>query len=325
MVDRPHPVPAARMYTLKQLEAFYWSATLGSFNASSNRLHTTQSAIAKRVGELESFAGMPLFERQSRRLVLTQQGHKLLVMAREMLELNQRIVQSIGDPSSLEGVVRLGVTELVGLTWLATLIDEMNRRYPNVQLMPEIDGGLTLYERLQRDELDLAFMPGPFWSYEYDSTPLGSVRNVWMASPDIDIELGRALTPHDLAPYPVISQPPNSALSHIYDVWFAEQGMSVKRVFTCNNLGVTAQLTALGMGISYLPDAYFAPVVARGVLRRLDVQPDLPPIHYYSVCKKHFMTPLLSMLVDVACEVARFDIAGGTSRRQGGTPSEASP
>ncbi|KAG1252054.1 hypothetical protein G6F65_018085 [Rhizopus arrhizus] len=58
----------AAMYTLKQLEAFYWSSELGSFSASSRKLHTTQSAVAKRVGELEAFAGSPLFERRAKKL-----------------------------------------------------------------------------------------------------------------------------------------------------------------------------------------------------------------------------------------------------------------
>ncbi len=50
-----HFTSTAAMYTLKQLEAFYWSSELGSFSASSRKLHTTQSAVAKRVGELEAF------------------------------------------------------------------------------------------------------------------------------------------------------------------------------------------------------------------------------------------------------------------------------
>ncbi|MFP3741188.1 LysR substrate-binding domain-containing protein, partial [Burkholderia sp. SIMBA_019] len=78
------------------------------------------------------------------------------------------IVQNMADPASFEGVVRLGVTELVGMTWLARLVSQISLRYPRVQLMPEIDGGITLYERLEQDQLDVAIMPGPFWSYQYD-------------------------------------------------------------------------------------------------------------------------------------------------------------
>ncbi|VFR53519.1 LysR-family transcriptional regulator [plant metagenome] len=240
------------MYTLKQMEAFYWSAVLGSFSASSQKLHTTQSAIAKRVAELESFAGGALLNRQSRALTLTAQGRKLFDLAGEMLELNTRIALRMGDAHTLEGTVRLGTTELIGLTWLATLIDQSTRRYPRLQLLPEIDGGMTLYKRLAEDSLDVALMPGPFWSYEYDCVPLASIRNVWMASPRLGIDTSQVLSPFDLVQHPVITQPTNSALTHLYDAWFAEQGMGVKRVLTCNSLGLVAQLTMLGLGISYL-------------------------------------------------------------------------
>lgn len=300
----------AAMYTLKQLEAFYWSSELGSFSASSRKLHTTQSAVAKRVGELEAFAGSPLFERRAKKLLMTPQGRKLFELAREMLDLNSRIVQNMADPASFEGVVRLGVTELVGMTWLARLINQISQRYPRVQLMPEIDGGITLYERLEQDQLDLAIMPGPFWSYQYDCTHLGAVTNVWMASPALDIDVSARLTPQDLAPYPVISQPTNSALSHLYDAWFAEQGLPVKRVLTCNSLGMMAQLTMLGLGISYLPGAYFAPLVERGALCQLDVQPDLPTINYYAVHKKNIVNPIVSRVIDIAREECAFEVAG---------------
>ena len=275
----------AAMYTLKQLEAFYWSSELGSFSASSRKLHTTQSAVAKRVGELEAFAGSPLFERRAKKLVMTPQGRKLFELAREM-------------------------TELVGMTWLARLINQISQRYPRVQLMPEIDGGITLYERLEQDQIDLAIMPGPFWSYQYDCTHLGAVTNVWMASPALDIDFSARLTPQDLAPYPVISQPTNSALSHLYDAWFAEQGLPVKRVLTCNSLGMMAQLTMLGLGISYLPGAYFAPLVERGALCRLNVRPDLPTINYYAVHKKNIVNPIVSRVIDIAREECAFEVAG---------------
>lgn len=304
------PAPTSAMYTLKQMEAFYWSAVLGSFSASSQKLHTTQSAIAKRVAELESFAGGALLNRQTRALTLTAQGRKLFDLAGEMLELNTRIALRMGDAHTLEGTVRLGTTELIGLTWLAPLIDQSTRRYPRLQLLPEIDGGMTLYKRLAEDSLDVALMPGPFWSYEYDCVPLASIRNVWMASPRLGIDTSQVLSPFDLVQHPVITQPTNSALTHLYDAWFAEQGMGVKRVLTCNSLGLVAQLTMLGLGISYLPPSYFAPLTSRGDLVQLNVAPDLPRVHYYAVYKKTVMSPLVAKVIEMAQEVCNFEGGG---------------
>lgn len=295
------------MYTLKQLEAFYWSSVLGSFSASSKKLHTTQSAIAKRVTELEIFVGEALLERRPKALVLTEKGWRLFALAEEMLELNSRIVHKMVAPTQYEGIVRLGTTELVGLTWLAKLIDQTRRRYPRLQLLPDIDGGVTLYSRLGDGSLDLAIMPGPFWSTEYACVSLKSIRNIWVTSPQLGIDFKAQLSPLDLMAYPVITQPVNSALSYLYDAWFIEQGLNVNRVLTCNSLGVVAQLTMLGQGISYLPLAYFSHLVASGKLRQLNVSPDLPLVHYYIVYKKGVLNPLVAAVVELAQLVCDFE------------------
>jgi len=40
--------------TLKQLEAFYLAATLGSFALAAQRVHVTQSSLSKRIAEMEA-------------------------------------------------------------------------------------------------------------------------------------------------------------------------------------------------------------------------------------------------------------------------------
>lgn len=52
--------------TLKQIEAFYWAAKLGSFAIAAQRLQVTQSSLSKRVAELEESVGALLFDRTMR-------------------------------------------------------------------------------------------------------------------------------------------------------------------------------------------------------------------------------------------------------------------
>jgi len=297
------------MYTLKQIEAFYWSCQLGSFSTSAKKLHTTQSAVAKRVAELESFTGEPLLVR-SAPFKLTPAGQRLLPLAQEMLSLNNRILETLADHAGLEGVIKLGTTELIGLTWLAPLIHEVRHRYPKLQLIPEMDGGITLYERLRRNEIDIAILPGPFWSYEFSSVYLGSVSKVWMASPALAIDNSGPLSMRDLMHYPVISQPATSAAAQMYDVWYADEGLTFERVITCNNLGMIARLTMMGLGISHLHNVYFRPLVEAGLLQQLDVQPPLPDVRYYAVYRKGAVDTITSKLLELMQEVCDFDMVG---------------
>ncbi|UQB79382.1 LysR family transcriptional regulator [Pseudomonas shirazica] len=67
------------MITFKQIEAVYWVARLGSFEAAADFLNTTQSAVSKRVQDLESRYGQPLFDRSRRSSQLTPWASRLSV------------------------------------------------------------------------------------------------------------------------------------------------------------------------------------------------------------------------------------------------------
>ena len=65
------------MITLKQIEAIYWIVELGSFEAAAAKLNMSQSAISKRVQELEDAFGVSIFDRSKRTARLTQKGIEL--------------------------------------------------------------------------------------------------------------------------------------------------------------------------------------------------------------------------------------------------------
>ena len=93
--------------TLKQLEAFYLAATLGSFALAAQRAHVTQSSLSKRIAELEAFLDTELFDRSSKRAQLTEAGHRLMPTAARMLELKEGVKASVKNPATLGPAVVL--------------------------------------------------------------------------------------------------------------------------------------------------------------------------------------------------------------------------
>jgi len=68
--------------SLDQLRAFITAADTGSFSAAARRLGRAQSAVSQSIANLEAQIGMPLFDRQGRYPLLTEQGRQLLGDAR---------------------------------------------------------------------------------------------------------------------------------------------------------------------------------------------------------------------------------------------------
>ena len=130
------------MLNLKQLETFLWIARLGSFAAAADRLNSTQSAVSIRIQELEHALGVKLFDRSHRTVQLTPKGEDLAPRAEQLIEMAWDIQAVIGDPESISARIRIGVADLIALTWLGSLVSAVRDEYPGVKL--EIDVGLAV-------------------------------------------------------------------------------------------------------------------------------------------------------------------------------------
>ncbi|KRC83330.1 LysR family transcriptional regulator [Achromobacter sp. Root83] len=268
--------------TFKQLEAFYYSATLGSLSSAATALHATQSAISKRVSDLEAELGRRLLHRGAAGIALTPDGERLLPLAEEALRLRLRMAEGVGGAVRLEGRVRIGVTELTALSWLGMLISTLAKESPGLTLEPSVAPGLQLIDQLRQHELDLAIVPGNYWGDEFRLLRVGVVENVWMASPSAGVPEG-PLKPADFAQYPFLEQSHDSSKSLFYRPWLEEHGFRFNRVFASNSLAVLGELTVDGFGISQLCPAYFRPELDAGLLKIIRSDPMPPPMIYNAV------------------------------------------
>ena len=71
--------------SLRQLKVFEAAATHRSFSKAAQLLHLTQPGVSMHIKELETNAGLPLFERVGKRLFVTEAGQELLGRTREIL------------------------------------------------------------------------------------------------------------------------------------------------------------------------------------------------------------------------------------------------
>jgi DNA-binding transcriptional LysR family regulator len=71
--------------SLRQLKVFEAAASNRSFSKAAQLLHLTQPGVSMHIKELESSAGLPLFERIGKKLHVTEAGQELLARVREIL------------------------------------------------------------------------------------------------------------------------------------------------------------------------------------------------------------------------------------------------
>lgn len=268
--------------TLKQLEALFWAGTLGSFALAAERLSMTQSSLSKRILELEEELGVKLFDRSGQKARITDVGKRLLLQAQEVMNLRDAILVTARGKYGLRGTCKFGVSELVAVTWLADLVAEVRRTYPEVTLEPRIAVAQELLADVQRGDTDFAIGPGSSPDVGIASKHLVDVQMVWVCAPDL-LPHAEVFTAEMLQQHPVISMSAQSAVTAALDNWAVARSLKFKRIVASNSMSAVAALAASGIGICMLPAPFARNFIHTGKLRAIPMESGLsaPMLGYF--------------------------------------------
>lgn len=137
--------------TLRQLRAFAAVAETGSFTAAAASLHLTQSALSVLVRELEREMGVQLFDRHTRRVLLSEGGREFQPSVQRLLADLASAVAGVTElRDQKKGVLRLAAPQLMACTLMPRVIAAYGARYPDIDVrladtLPEhlLDGLLS--------------------------------------------------------------------------------------------------------------------------------------------------------------------------------------
>lgn len=267
------------MLTVKQLQAFYWTAKLGTLGKAGERLHITQSAATKRLQELESVAVSPLFQSAGRRNELTRRGHELTQACEELFGLLDALDALTSSPQAPVRELHIGLTDVSASTWFPAFVHGMREAHPAMALYPEVAESPVLIERLRNGDLDFAFLPDPPVKDGLKLRPLGQVAFAWFSAPGA-YPKGKRCTLEQLARSPVIEQTGGSLIARLYDRQWPLHALP-RKIRGGNNAHALAELVMSGLGVACLPRNMFAEQMRSGKLEPVDCKPPAPMITYY--------------------------------------------
>lgn len=293
--------------TLKQLETLYWIVELGTFERAAAHLSTTQSAISKRMLELERGSRIEVFDRSMRGAKLTPRGEELFEVAKQILHLHDQIIGVRHGESNQPRSLRIGVTELTTITWLPQLISAIKERFSHVKISPKVDMARTLFGDLEQSQLDLIIIPETFTLPEYSSVPIAEVQNCWMARTGL-VDLARPIRHRDLAELPVLVQGHSSGSGMYLNKWLKDRGVVFRETLVCDSMTALLGLTVAGLGVAYLPYEYCQRFEKSGKLEVIQTQTPLPPIPYvamYRMDRPHAFIHEIAQLAQSHCDFGK--------------------
>jgi DNA-binding transcriptional LysR family regulator len=291
---------------IRQLEAFYWIVRLGSFGAAAEKLGASQPAISARIKELEQSLGTLLFVRGSKALVMSPPARALYPLAEEALGIMARIRNDVGTNEGIGGIVRIGMGEIVALSWFPDFLARLNALYPTVQLQIFMDITTNLHRMMEEGQLDLALAVTPggpnFSAQSVGSTPLR-----WMASPSLVRPAGN-LSPEELGRLPIYTLSRKSHLHARAIKWFHDRGARPVVVHNCNNLSVIIKLVKIGCGIALIPPILVEQELQSGTLQIIAGHSDDERTEFFLIRHEDMVDRTILKIAEMAVQTTIFDL-----------------
>jgi DNA-binding transcriptional LysR family regulator len=146
--------------SLKQLNVFTSITQHKTLTAAAEALHLSKAAVSMALAELEKQLGHPLFDRVNNRLILNQEGHKLLPLADELLSRANNISQLFDADHAFSGQLKIGASDTLGNHVVPGLLSQFRHQYQHFSQSVVISNSRLICQKLLDYELDIGLIEG---------------------------------------------------------------------------------------------------------------------------------------------------------------------
>ena len=242
----------------RQLEYFVAVAEELSFTRAAQRLFTVQSTVSAAVRALENDLKTTLFDRSTRRVVLSAAGQALLPEAKAALEALDRARAAVEEASSgLRGSIRIGTLARLSLVNMAELLGGFHRKYPlvEVQVATSPTGSTGLADDVRHGRLDVALLglPKPELS-GLDVRDIATVPFVALVPSAHPLAERAGVRLEDLARERFVDMPAGFGNRKMVDRAFDAIGMPRRIQVEVPELTTIPDYVRAGLGVGVVPD-----------------------------------------------------------------------
>lgn len=255
---------------IRHIEAFVAVARLGSFTRAAASLHVSQPALTVQIRQLEGALGLRLFDRNNRRVALTQPGRALVASFERLLLDLRSIVDSANDfASHRRGVVTVACLPSVASTLLPRAIAMLSARHQGLLVRVRDVVAGRVVELIKSGEADFGLGICADVDREIVSTPLFTDRLAAFVSVRHRLATRRRVTLREVARHPLILTGRDSSVRVLFDRALAHARLAAELAHEAAYMTTALAMAEAGLGVAILPGTALAG--GSGGVRRLDI------------------------------------------------------
>lgn len=256
---------------LDGIAAFVTIVESGSISEAARRLGLAKSVVSERLAELEDSLGARLVQRTTRKLSLTEDGHRFLLRAQRILnettEARSEVTERLG---TLSGPLRISAPVGFGVLHLGPAVYSFLTEHPKIELSLELD---DRFVDAAADGFDAVVRHAPLSDTGLVAKRLATSRRLLLASPDYLQMNGTPISLKQLADHRGIlyANRDSDWRFRRNGTWTVVRPRSALRV---NNGLIMRDAALAGLGLTLLPTFFVHAELKAGTLLRVDVDAD---------------------------------------------------
>lgn len=154
--------------TLRHLKIFVAVCEEKSVTKAAQSLHLAQPSVSLAVTELEEYYGVRLFDRISRKLLITELGKQFLEYATHIVTLFDRMETEIRNWDAA-GILRIGSSITIGNHLIPGYVKSFTEAHPQMKVQVTIDNSQNIEDRILANDVDFALIEGLVHSPQIES------------------------------------------------------------------------------------------------------------------------------------------------------------
>ena len=238
--------------TFRQLRVFSAVARHLSFAKAAETLHVSAPAVTMQIKELEAEVGMPLFEREGRKVSLTTSGEYMLVYARKMLALLKDAEDAAARLQRIEtGKLTIGMVDTTTY-FIPALLRKFLNEHEGIDLVLKVGNRLELIQWLQNSEVDIAIMGSPSSEIPTRAEPFAANPLLFVASPDHPLSGVSGLSAEDLRQQSFIVREQGSGTRSAMEAFFSQARFQPRFSMELQSNDAIKQAVKANLGVSFL-------------------------------------------------------------------------
>ena len=241
-------------FNYHHLYYFYTIAKIGSISGASETLRVGQPALSSQLKQFETYLNLKLFEREGRKLILTESGRYVLSYATEIFDVGMELMDGLGDLSQKGPLkIQIGVSNFTPKTVVTALLNFLLKIEPEVYISVHEDNTELLVENLKTHLLDLVLTDTPTQSISQKE-----IENHLVTKIPVVFCACRALAkkhkslPKDLDGAPVLLPTTQSQVYQAVQEYFITHKIKPKIVGEIQDIELVRRLVLDGAGIAPL-------------------------------------------------------------------------